>query len=265
MQIPLKRGRLFTDQEAAEMRHVVVINETFARRHFPNEDPLGKRVTIYLKDDNQPCEIIGIVGDSKHRSLDAGIGPMSYWPHPELASSRMTFVIRTRGDASAITSGARDVIRALDPAQPVSDVRTMESLIGTSMAGARFNTLLLTIFAMVSLLLAGVGIYGVMAYSVAQRTREIGVRMALGARARDALWLVVRRGMALTIAGVAIGVAASFALMRLMETLLFNVSVTDPLTFAGIPLLLALVALLACLIPARRAAKVDPMVALRCD
>jgi putative ABC transport system permease protein len=265
MQIPLKRGRLFTDQEAAEMRHVVVINETFARQHFPNEDPLGKRVTIYLKDDNQPCEIVGVVGDSKHMNLDAEVRPMSYWPHPELASSGMTFVIRTRGDAAAIASAARNVIRALDPAQPVSDVRAMESLIGTSMARARFNTLLLTVFAVVALSLAGVGIYGVMAYSVAQRTREIGVRMALGARANDVLRLVVRRGMTLSLAGVAIGVAASFALTRLMETMLFNVSVTDPLTFAGIPLLLALVALLACLIPARRAAKVDPMVALRCD
>jgi putative ABC transport system permease protein len=265
MQIPLKRGRLFTDQEAAEMRHVVVINEAFARQHFPNEDPLGKRATIYMKDDNQPCEIIGVVGDSKHLNLDAEVRPMSYWPHPELASSGMTFVIRTRGDASAITSAARNVIRGLDPAQPVSDVSTMEGLIATSMGRARFNTLLLTIFAVVALFLAGVGVYGVMAYSVTQRTREIGVRMALGARAKDALWLVVRRGMTLSLAGMAIGVAASFALTRLMETMLFNVSVTDPLTFAGVSLLLALVALLACLIPAWRAAKVDPMVALRCD
>jgi putative ABC transport system permease protein len=216
-----------------------------------------------MKDDNQPCEIIGVVGDSKHMGLDAEVRPMSYWPHPELASPGMTFVIRTRGDAAPVTSAARNVIRALDPEQPVSDVRTMVSLIGTSMARARFNTLLLTIFAVVALFLAGVGIYGVMAYSVAQRTREIGVRMALGARAKDALWLVVRRGMALALAGVAIGVAASFALTWLMETLLFNVSATDPLTFAGIPLLLIFVALLACLIPARRAAKVDPMVALR--
>jgi putative ABC transport system permease protein len=263
MQIPLKRGRLFTDQEAAEMRHVVVINEAFARGHFPNEDPLGKRATIYMKNDNQPCEIIGVVGDSKHMSLDAEVKPMAYWPHPELAYPGMTFVIRTRSDAAAVTSAARNAISALDPEQAVADARTMESLIGTSVARARFNTLLLTIFAVVALMLAGVGIYGVMAYSVAQRTREIGVRMALGARAADALWLIVRRGMALALAGVAIGVAASFALTRVMKTLLFDVSATDPLTFAGIPLLLALVALLACLIPARRASKVDPMIALR--
>jgi putative ABC transport system permease protein len=265
MQIPLKRGRLFTDQEAAEMRHVVIINEMFARQHFQNEDPLGKRVTIAMKDDNQPCEIIGVVSDSKHMNLDAEVQPMAYWPHPELATSSMTFVIRTRDDAAAVTSSARNVIRTLDPEQPVADARTMESLIGTSVSRARFNTLLLTIFAIVALLLAGVGIYGVMAYSVAQRTREIGVRMALGARAADALWLVVRRGMALAFAGVAIGLAASFAVMRLIKALLFDLSATDPLTFAGVSLLLALVALLACLIPARRASKVDPMIALRCE
>jgi len=263
MQIPLKRGRLYTDQEAAEMRHVVVVNEAFARTNFPGEDPLGKRVVIYMKDDNQPCEIIGIVGDSKHMNLDAEVKPMSYWPHPELVYSGMTFVIRTQGEPTAVANAARNVIRTLDPEQPVADVRTMESLIGTSVARARFNTLLLTIFAVVALLLAGVGIYGVMAYSVAQRTHEIGVRMALGARAGDVLKLVVRRGMTLALAGVALGVIASFALTRLMETLLFNVSATDPLTFAGVPLLLVLVALLACLIPARRAAKVDPMIALR--
>jgi putative ABC transport system permease protein len=263
MQIPLKRGRLFTDQEATEMRHVVVINETFAQKNFPGEDPLGKRVVIYMKDDNQPCEIIGIVGDSKHMNLDAEVRPMSYWPHPELTYSGMTFVIRTRADAASIASAARNVIRMLDPEQPVADVRTMESLIGTSIARARFNTLLLTIFAVVALLLASVGIYGVMAYSVAQRTHEIGVRMALGARTGDVLRLVLRRGMTLAFGGVAIGVTASLALTQLMKTLLFDVSTTDPLTFAGIPLLLASVALLACLIPARRAAKVDPMAALR--
>src|SRR5262249_19087181 len=263
MRIPLKRGRLFTDQEAAEMRHVVVINEEFAHKNFPGEDPLGKRVVIDMKDDNRPCEIIGIVGDSKHMNLDAKVQPMSYWPYPELTYNGMTFVIRTQGEPTVVAGAARDVIRQIDPEQPVADVRTMESLIGTSVARARFNTLLLTIFGVVALLLAGVGIYGVMAYSVAQRTHEIGVRMALGAGAADVLRLVIRRGLMLALGGVAIGLAGSFALTRLMKTLLFNVSETDPLTFAGVPLLLAFVALLACLIPARRAAKVDPMVALR--
>ncbi|HEY9432864.1 MAG TPA: ADOP family duplicated permease, partial [Blastocatellia bacterium] len=263
MQISLKRGRLFTDQEAAEMRHVVVVNEAFAEKNFPGEDPLGKRVVIYMKNDNQPCEIIGVVGDSKHMKLDAKAEPMSYWPHPELTYSGMTLVLRAQGEPTAIANAARNVIRTLDPEQPIADVRTMENLIGTSVARARFNTLLLTIFAVVALLLASLGIYGVVAYSVAQRTREIGVRMALGARRMDVLRLVVRRGMTLALGGVALGVPASFALTWLIETLLFNVSATDPLTFAGIPLLLILVTLLACLIPARRAAKVDPMVALR--
>jgi putative ABC transport system permease protein len=263
MQIPLKRGRLFTGQEATEMRHVVVINEAFARKNFPGEDPLGKRVVIEMKDDNQPCEIIGIVGDSKHMNLDAEIQPMSYWPHPELTYNSMTLVIRTKGDAAAVTSAARNVIRTLDPEQPVADVRTMESLIGKSVARARFNTLLLTILSLIALLLAGVGIYGVMAYSVTQRTHEIGVRMALGARAGNVLRMVIGRGMSLVLVGLAIGVGLSFAVTRLMKTFLYNVSTTDPLTFVGVPLVLALIALLACYIPARKAAKVDPMVALR--
>lgn len=263
LQIPLKRGRLYTEQEATEMRHVVVINESFARKHFSGEDPLGKRLVINMKDDNQPCEIIGIVGDSKHLRLNDEVQPVSYWPHPELAYQFMTFVIRTKGEAAAVTTAAREVIRSLDPEQPVADVRTLESMIGSSMAKARFSTLLLTIFAVIALLLAVVGIYGVMAYSVSARTHEIGVRMALGAQRGDVLRLVVRRGMALALGGVAIGVATSLALTHLMKSLLFNVSTIDPLTFVGVPLLLSIVALAACLIPARRATKVDPMVALR--
>ena len=263
MQIPLKRGRLFSDQENAEMRHVVIINEAFARDHFPNEDPLGKRVVIYMKDDNQPCEIIGVVGDSKHMGLEDVVKPMSYWPYPELTYSGMSYVIRARGDATALTSAALNVIRSQDPEQPVADTCAMESLIGTSIARSRFNTLLLTVFAVVALLLAGVGIYGVMAYAVTQRTHEIGVRMALGARVNDVLWLVLRRGLMLALGGVTIGMVSSFLLTRMVKTLLFNVSETDPLTFIGIPILLALVALIACLVPALRATKVDPMVALR--
>ena len=263
MQIPLKRGRLFTEQEAIEMRHVVVINEAFVRKNFPNEDPLGKRVTIYMKDENVPSEIIGIVGDNKHMGLDRESEPMAYWPHSELAYPFMTLVIRTPRDTAGIASAARKVIQTLDAEQPVADVRTIESLLADSVARARFNTLLLTIFAGVALILATVGIYGVMSYAVTQRTHEIGIRMALGAQSKDVLKLVVRNGLMLTVCGVAIGLAASLALSQILTSLLYGVSATDPLTFAAIPLLLASVALMACYLPAKRAAKVDPMNALR--
>jgi putative ABC transport system permease protein len=263
MQIPLKSGRLFTEQEATEMRHVVVINEAFARKNFPGEDPLGKRVTIYMKEDNVPTEIIGIVGDHKHMGLDSEIEPMSYWPHPEQAFPFMTFVIRTQGDPASIAPAARTVIQTLDGEQPLADVRTMESLLADSVARARFNTLLLTVFAMVALILAAVGIYGVMSYAVTQRTHEIGIRMALGARTSHVLALVVKQGMTLAVVGVGVGLAASFALTRIMSSLLYGVTATDTLTFSLIPFVLASVALLACYIPALRATKVDPMIALR--
>jgi putative ABC transport system permease protein len=263
MQIPLKRGRSFTDQEATEMRHVVIVNESFVRKYFANEEPLGKRTVINMKDDNQPCEIIGVVGDSKHSGLDAEVEPVSYWPHPELAYSGMTFVIRTKGDASTVAAAARGVIQSMDPQQPVADVQTMASLLSKSVARARFNTLLLAIFAGVALLLAAVGIYGVMAFSVEQRTHEIGVRMALGARRGDVVALVLRQGMTLAVAGVGVGLVGSFLLTRFLKTLLFNVEATDPLIFTGLALALIAVSALACYIPARRATRVDPMTALR--
>ena len=175
----------------------------------------------------------------------------------------MTFVIRTKGDSASIAPAARNVIQTLDGEQPVADVRTMESLLADSVARARFNTLLLTVFAVVALILAAVGIYGVMSYAVTQRTHEIGLRMALGAQTSHVLALVVRQGMTMAVAGVTIGLAAAFALTRILATLLYGVSATDPLTFLVIALLLASMALLACYLPARRAAKVDPMVALR--
>lgn len=263
MQIPLVRGRFFTEQEATVSRRLVIINETLARRFFPNEEPLGKRLTIYMKEENLPTEIIGIVADSKQMSLDGDIEPMIYWPHSELVYSGMTIVVRAKTDPLGISAAARNVISQLDPEQPIADIRTMEAIVGKTVARARFNTLLLSIFAFVAMVLAAVGIYGVMAYNVTQRTQEIGIRIALGAQSRDILKMVVGRGMLLVAIGCGIGLAAAFALTRVMSSLLFDISASDPITFSVVVALLITAAFLACLIPSLRATKVDPMIALR--
>src|SRR6266404_4353440 len=209
MNIPLRQGRLFNEQEATEERHVVIVNEAFARKNLPGEDPLGKRVTIYMKDQNVPTEIIGVVADSKHLSLDGEAEAIAYWPHPELSYPFMTFVIRTRGEATNVAGAARNVIHTLDPQQPIGDVTTMERLLAKSIASSRFNTVLLTVFAFVALALAAVGTYGVMSYAVTQRTHEFGIRMALGAGTLDLLQLVLRRGMTLAIIGVSLGLVGA--------------------------------------------------------
>jgi putative ABC transport system permease protein len=188
---------------------------------------------------------------------------MTYCPIAELPYNTMTFALRTKGDPLSEAAAARQVIQTLDPQQPVADVRTLESLLGKSVARQRFNTLLLAVFAAVALLLAASGIYGVMSYSVTQRTSELGIRTALGATALDILRLVLSQGMKLALSGVAIGLLGALALTRLVKTLLFNVSATDPVTFVGVTLLLTGVAFLACFVPARRAAKVNPLTALR--
>lgn len=263
MQIPLKLGRLYTAQEATEMRHVVVVNETFVRKNLGGQNPLGRQVTIYMKDDNVPSEIIGVVADHKHLGLDLPVEPVAYWPHPELVYSGMTLMLRTRGDASAVGSAARNVIHTLDPQQPIGEVSTMETLLSTSVARARFSASLLTVFSFLALIMAAVGIYGVMSYSVLQRTHEIGVRMALGAQRFDVLKLMVKKGIVLGVIGVVVGLAASFALTRLIATLLFDVTPTDTATFVIVSAGLFLVTLFACYVPARRATKVDPLKALR--
>jgi putative ABC transport system permease protein len=264
MEIPLLTGRTFTEQEATEAKQqVAVINETMARTYWPNESPLGKRLLVDMVDPIVPTEIIGVVRDVKSMSLDAAVKPMVYWPHPQLAYSSMTLVIRTEGDPSSIAAAAQREIQLIDKDQPVSDVRTMEQWLANSIARARFSTLLLALFAAVALVLAAVGLYGVMSYSVAQRTHEIGIRMALGAKTVDVLRLVVGQGMLMALVGVTIGLIAAFALTRLMSSLLYEVSATDPLTFVLISLLFMGVALFASYIPARKATKVDPMEALR--
>jgi putative ABC transport system permease protein len=263
MQIPLKLGRLYNEQEATEMRHVVVVNETFVRKNLGGQNPLGRRLTIYMKDENVPTEIIGVVADHKHLGLDVAIEPVAYWPHPELVYPGMTLMLRTRGDASTVAGPARNIIHALDPQQPIGEVSTMETLLSTSVARARFSAWLLTVFSFIALVMAAVGIYGVMSYSVMQRTHEIGVRMALGAQSFDVLKLVVRMGIVLGVIGVVAGLAASFALTRLISTLLFEVTATDTATFVAVSVGLFLVVLIACYVPARRATRVDPLRALR--
>ena len=263
MQIPLLKGRLYTPEEATEMRHVVLVNETFVRKNLGGQDPIGRKLTIYMKDENVPTEIIGVVADNKHLGLDAAVEQMAYWPHPELVYSGMWLMVRTRGDASAVAPAARNVIHSIDPQQPIGEVSTMESLLATSVARARFSASLLTVFSFVAMVMAAVGIYGVMSYSVLQRTHEIGVRMALGAQRFDVLRLVVKKGIVLGATGIVVGLAASFALTRLISTLLFEVTATDTVTFVIVSVGLFLVTLIACYVPARRATRVDPLKALR--
>jgi putative ABC transport system permease protein len=263
MGIPLLRGRLFTERDTKDTPRVVIINETMAKRFFPGEDPIGKRLD--LGDAREPDweEIVGIVGDVKHYGLIQETTAQTYEPHTQRPVSGMTLVARTSGDPSSLSAAIRGEVLKIDKEQPVSDIRTLEQYFSASIAQRRFSALLLGIFAAGAMALASVGIYGVLSYSVTQRRREIGIRLALGAARRDVLKLVVGHGMLLTLIGMAIGLGAAFALTRVISTLLFSVSATDPTTFGLIALLLGAVALLACWIPARRATKVDPMVALR--
>jgi len=237
--------------------------ESFVRKNLGGANPLGHKLTIYMKEENVPTEIIGVVADHKHLGLDAAVEPVAYWPHPELVYSGMTFMVRTRDDASAVAPAARNVIHSIDPQQPIGEVSAMESLLATSVARARFSASLLTVFSFVAMVMATVGIYGVMSYSVLQRTHEIGVRMALGAQRFDVLKMVVKQGIVLGAIGVVAGLFVSLLATRLIASLLFEVTATDTVTFVIVSLGLFLVTLIACCVPARRATRVDPLKALR--
>ncbi|MEY2493826.1 MAG: hypothetical protein QOJ45_318 [Verrucomicrobiota bacterium] len=263
LQIPLIVGRGFTDRDTEEAPKVILINKSMAIQSFGSpEAALGKRVTIW-RDEKFLREVVGVVGDTKGDSLDRDAGAQMYVPHAQDAAwSFMTLVIRTTGDPASMAPAVRREVLSIDKGQPIYNVRTMEDVVAQSMGTRRASTLLFTVFAGAALILAAVGIYGVMAYSVTQRTQEIGIRMALGAQAGDVLRMVVRQGMVLTLIGVAVGVAGALGLAKVISSLLFGVPATDPATFLGIPLLLILVALIACYLPARRAARLDPIKAL---
>ena len=259
MHIPLLRGRYFTEQEVRQSAQVLLVSERLVSQVFPNEDPIGKRIVTVMSD--KPWEIIGVVGDIRHRGLESEPFPAMYMPTH--AVGRSNVVIRTKVDPTSIVAAVRKEVQAIDPDQPVAEVRTMQQWLDSSVATPRYRTTLLGLLALLALVLAATGIYGVMSYSVAQRTHEIGVRMALGARQLDVLKLVVRQGMSLVLIGVALGLAGAVALTRVLSTLLFGVGARDPLTFVGVATVLSLVAFVACYLPARRATKVDPLVALR--
>ncbi|HLN99943.1 MAG TPA: FtsX-like permease family protein, partial [Pyrinomonadaceae bacterium] len=263
MGISILKGRAFTQQDRAGSQPVIIVNETLARKYWPNTDPLGKRMRYTGPLEENPwMQVVGVVQDVKHE-MNLPVTADFYIPHAQDAWSEMVLVARTKVEPAAMAAPIRQQVWAIDKDQPVFDVHTMREVRAISLALYSFSSVMLSIFAGVALLLAAIGIYGVMFYAVTQRTQEIGIRMALGARAMDVLRLIVRNGMSLALIGVAVGLAGAYALTRLLASLLFGVTPTDVITFSSVTIGLLLTALLACYIPARRATKVDPMEALR--
>jgi putative ABC transport system permease protein len=269
MGIKMLKGRAFSRHDTEAAPGVVIINETLAARYFAGEDPIGRRLDL-SGDPKDLREIVGVVGDVRNYGVDAEVKPEVYVPFlqsaPEYLSSvvsALTIVVRSAIEPTALAAAVREQVQALDKDQPVSEIRTMEYYLADSMAQRRFNMLLLGVFAGLALVLAAVGIYGVIAYNVTQRTHEMGIRIALGARSGDILRLVFTNAMVTTLTGIVIGLAAAFALTRLLQSLLYQVTATDPFVFATIPILLLVVAGVATYIPARRAMKIDPITALR--
>ena len=265
LQIPLRRGRLLDDRDALGAPDVVVISETMARKYFGGEDPIGKRITF---GDPQAADVewftvVGIVGDVRGSSLKSEPYAQVYGSYRQSPQRGMTVVLRTAGDPMNVAPAVRQQVAALDPQQPLYNIRTAEQVLAASIARPRFNMLLIAILAGIALVLAAIGVYGVISYSVTQRTREIGIRIALGASAGNVLKLVVGEGMILAGTGIVVGIIAAFGVTRIMASLLYGVTASDPLTFASLALLLGAIAFVACYIPARRATRVDPVVALR--
>jgi putative ABC transport system permease protein len=270
MGIPLIAGRPFNELDARGRAGVTIINQAMAQRFWPGESPLGHRLTIhqgpFVTGDSSPqtCEIVGVVGDVRRFIFD-GPEPCMYVPLRQQTWRFMAFALRSADDPTALIRAVRAEVGAVTREAAPYGFKTLDQHLADTVAQRRFAMLLLGIFAAVALILAAVGIYGALSYTVAQRTHEIGLRMALGAKRTDLVGMVLRQGLALTVFGLLIGLAGAFAGTRVLKSLLFEISALDPATFVGVPVLLASVALLACYIPARRATKVDPIVALRCE
>jgi putative ABC transport system permease protein len=260
----LRRGRLFNGQDDAKATRVVLINEAFANKFLPGQNPIGQRLN-FGGDEKQAQEIIGVVADVKNDDLDEAPDPTAYSPYLQNARLTMNLVVRGAQDPTRLASAIRNEVQALDPNLPVSNIKPVDQMIDERISPKRLMTYILAVFGLIALLLASIGIYGVMSYAVSQRTQEIGVRMALGAQTGDVLKLVIRNGMTMAFVGVAIGLAGAYALTRLLQNLLFRVTPTDLMTFAAVTIALIVVALIACYVPARRATRVDPLVALRCE
>ncbi|HVI70313.1 MAG TPA: FtsX-like permease family protein, partial [Pyrinomonadaceae bacterium] len=248
---------------------VTIITEAFARKYFPNEDPIGKRlkpgISTFEGEDSTMRDIVGVAGDVRNTNLKYEPRAAYYMPQTQVPFNQMVAVMKTNSEPRSFIPAVTKQVAALDQDVPVFSVKTMEEYLSASVAAPRFSTTLLSIFAGVALVLTIVGLYGVMSYSVAQRTNEIGIRLALGAQSRDVLLMVVKQGSTLILSGLVIGLVGAYALTRLIASLLFGVTAKDPFTFAAVAVLLAVVALIACYIPAWRATKVDPMEALRCE
>jgi putative ABC transport system permease protein len=256
---PLDAGRLLDHRDHAEAPPATLVNRAAVERWFDGESPLGRRLMLR----GEPREVVGVIGDLPQHGLDRPAEPVAYYPHPQLPGRSLQMVVRTSGDPLALAPDVRRLVRDVDPELPLAEPRPLSSIVAGSVAQPRFYAALLALFAAVALVLALVGIFGVTSYSVAQRRREIGIRIALGARRRGVVALVMRRALALCAVGLAAGAAVAFGATRVMESQLFGVTATDPATFAAVLGLLAASAAAASLVPARRAAAVDPVVALR--
>jgi putative ABC transport system permease protein len=263
--IPLRQGRFFSDQDREKSVPVVIISEAMAHRFWPGENPIGKRLTPSFHKEQGGREIVGIVGDIKSRGLDSDSSTMMYMPYTQSPRPFMSFVVRTASNPEGLIQPVSRAIYSIDKDQALTDVRTMDQVLLASLSDRRFNMTLLLTFAGVALMLAAVGVYGVMNYTVTLRRRELGIRMALGAAKMDVLRLVLGQGLTLTLIGVGAGLISAYALTRLMASLLYGVTATDYLTFGSVSAMLIVVGLAASYVPARRATKVNPTIALRAE